>query len=269
MTNRIRTRTPDSIVLYPPRLPPLSDPCFSASSFTFLQDTYPTNSTMPAHANDNELYESIRSIDLIELRNNHDKLYHVAEDFQQKLLEIYGDRSLSVHDKSMQPATNEKIETLNNGLDEPPLFWSGLEWVPAEWDYPTDITTVEPSCFGSSHMEVLVYNCSTNVLEVRSGLQGLQGKKALFTKLQSRRCSKLNVCVEKVTRTESKNAPRYRITNKAIPHTMTTRCTIPLNQLNIGARLQVLLGHIKWIFVLNISREFSNLSGKLTECTTL
>lgn len=43
---------------------------------------------------------------------------------------------------------------------------------------------------------------------------------------------------------------------------MTRRQKIPLTQLNSRARLKVLLGRIKWIFVLHVSREFSNLSGK-------
>ncbi|KAI1450498.1 hypothetical protein F5Y02DRAFT_369004 [Annulohypoxylon stygium] len=192
-----------------------------------------------------EKYDRIKAVDLSKICNDTNKLKLVAEDLQRELLQVYGDRREAIRNEPGQSTTNEKTQISNTNLSSTPAFWSGLEWIPAQCDYPTDTATTKSIGFGSSHMEILVYDCSRGTLEVWHGLEKLQGKRALFSKLPSRWCSELHVCVEKITKLESKNAPRYRITNKAIPYTMTTRCKIHLTELKPVARLKILSGHIK------------------------
>jgi len=66
--------------------------------------------------------------------------------------------------------------------------------------------------------------------------------------------------VEKNTTAASRNAPRYRVTDKRVPDDMTHRHTIHLKDLPTSTKLKILTGGIEWIFILNASREFSNAS---------
>jgi hypothetical protein len=76
----------------------------------------------------------------------------------------------------------------------------------------------------------------------------------------------LYVCVERITTAASRSAPRYRVTDKRVPgEDMMRRHVISLSQLDMSSKLKMLTGRIKWIFVLNVSREFSNPSGKSAE----
>ncbi|KAI1084859.1 hypothetical protein F5B20DRAFT_223328 [Whalleya microplaca] len=164
---------------------------------------------MARHAINNDQLDHIKSTNLNQINNDVDKLYHAAADFQQELLQLYADGKISVRAGNVRSTLNEETKTPNKNLTEKPPFWSGLQWIPAERDYSTDAATMEPSCSVSSHMDVLVYDCSVSKLEVWSGLKALQRKRALFAKLPSRWCSEVQVCVEKITRTEAKHAPRY------------------------------------------------------------
>ncbi|KAI1251547.1 hypothetical protein MGN70_006115 [Eutypa lata] len=204
--------------------------------------------------------EDIRSVNLDKIRHDQDKLYHAAVGLQHEVKRLHGNQEIARQRESVQSTLSGY--TPKSNTPEPSAFWSGLQWIPAEWDYPSEDASAEFSCFGNSQMDVLVYDCLNSELRVWPGLSQLQGKRALFARLPSRWCSQLQVCVEKITTTEARNVPRYRITDKAIPYTMTRRQKIPLTQLDSRAGLKVLLGRIKWIFVLHVSREFSNLSGK-------
>lgn len=133
------------------------------------------------HAVNNDQLDHIKSTNLDQISNDVDKLYHAAADFQNELLQLYADGKISVQAGNVRSTLNEETKTPNKNLTEKPPFWSGLQWIPAERDYPTDAATMEPSCFDSSQMDVLVYDCSESKLEVWSGLQALQSMSCLKT----------------------------------------------------------------------------------------
>lgn len=122
-----------------------------------------------------EKYDRIKAVDLSKICNDTNKLKLVAEDLQRELLQVYGDRREAIRNEPGQSTTNEKTQISNTNLSSTPAFWSGLEWIPAQCDYPTDTATTKSIGFGSSHMEILVYDCSRGTLEVWHGLEKLQG----------------------------------------------------------------------------------------------
>lgn len=120
--------------------------------------------------------DHIRCVDLDQVRNDPDKLYNTAVDLQQEFRRLYRDHEKTIQRESVQSTVYESTGAFSTKYStEPSSFWSGLQWIPAERDYPTDNAAMEPSCFGSSEIDVLVYNCSNSELQVWSGLSKLQG----------------------------------------------------------------------------------------------
>ncbi|KAH9906794.1 hypothetical protein F4778DRAFT_596863 [Xylariomycetidae sp. FL2044] len=191
-----------------------------------------------------------------------DKLLQVAEELKREVLRPRSPEDAGDSDARRRQQQQHGPPEPGTPSSPPPAFWSGLQWVPAELDFPYDDPTPRFLClFGSHEIEVLVYNCTTRELKVQSSLEKLEDKKALYSRLPSRRCSRLRVCVQKIPAAEARAAPRWRVTDGPMPRDMTFRHAIALGQLGVADRLKVLLGRIQWIFVLNASREFSSGSG--------
>ncbi|KAI3320728.1 hypothetical protein HD806DRAFT_505980 [Xylariaceae sp. AK1471] len=201
--------------------------------------------------------------DLDQYRKDPDKLYEILQDWRTQLrherdLDEKRQRDSGVTGLDTTPDIEQSHPT------EPSVaVWPGRIWVPAEVDYPISSDVISESSSSSSRsIDVLVYNCTKNELIVRSNIGELSNKRALFSHIPSRWCSKLSVCIERFTPPDARTTPRYRITDKAVPKEFTLRHTISFSQLNQIARLKLMLGRIKWIFVLNVSREFSNSSKR-------
>jgi len=208
----------------------------------------------------------VEVLDLDRLRGEPDKLYNTAKDLRREVLRLYAAKgSNASNDIQPQQTQTNPFEGSDPSISPRSSFpfWSGRQWIPAESEYPTD-WPVDPGCFGFGRgpMEVVVFDVSTMKPEIWSGLDQLKDRKALFARLPSKRSKSLRVCVEKITTQESSSAPRYRVTDKKVPSEMTCRHTIEFGRLSTSARLKILSGSIKWIFVLNVSREFSNYSKK-------
>lgn len=71
----------------------------------------------------------------------------------------------------------------------------------------------------------------------------------------------MRVCIEQIPPKAVKNTPRYRITEKQVPKDMASRHLVRLRDVSSFTRLKILMGHIKWIFILNASRALSNSSA--------
>ncbi|KAI7779482.1 hypothetical protein LA080_000765 [Diaporthe eres] len=192
----------------------------------------------------------VEEVDVNQLRTDPEKLCRVAEDLKHKLLKSYD---------QLETIRREQVGTKSpvpSHISDSSSHWPGRLWVPAETNYPSD-DAGRLSCLRDRHIEVLVYDCKTDKTEVFRGLDKLYDKKALFTKLPSRRAGKLRVCIEQIPPTESKSTPRYRVTEKQVPKDMTSRHLVRLSAVSSFTRCKILLGHIKWIFILNASRALS------------
>jgi len=123
--------------------------------------------------------QRVKELDLDQLRNQPEKLYLVTKQLRQTLLGIleaqnpdYQNRILPQGDPEVNPFYDASLISSRSSFQ----FWSGLLWVPAEQGYPTDNQNSSGLlCFGSSEIEVLVYDCTTKELKARRGLKSLSG----------------------------------------------------------------------------------------------
>lgn len=121
--------------------------------------------------------EDIRSVNLDKIRHDQDKLYHAAVGLQHEVKRLHGNQEIARQRESVQSTLSGY--TPKSNTPEPSAFWSGLQWIPAEWDYPSEDASAEFSCFGNSQMDVLVYDCLNSELRVWPGLSQLQGSSFL------------------------------------------------------------------------------------------
>lgn len=82
-------------------------------------------------------------------------------------------------------------------------------------------------------------------------LTSITDKKALFAKLPSRLAGELRVCIEQIPPTAARSTTRYRVTEKEAPKDMAVRHSVSLSDISSLTRCKILLGRIKWIFIVN------------------
>ncbi|KAG6365651.1 hypothetical protein INS49_007262 [Diaporthe citri] len=186
----------------------------------------------------------VEAVDVDRLRDEPEKLRRVVEDLKRELLQSYNELDAV-----------RKAQRVAKSTDPPPTSdsasrWPGRSWVPAETSYPSD-DVGRMSCLHETHVEVLVYDCKAKRVEVLTGLRELYSKKALFAKLPSRLAGELRVCIEQIPPTAARSTPRYRITEKQVPKDMAIRHSVSLSDVSSLTRCKILLGRIKWIFILN------------------
>lgn len=59
------------------------------------------------------------------------------------------------------------------------------------------------------------------------------------------------MCIEQIPPTAARSTPRYRVTEKQIPKDMVIRHSVSLSDASSLTRCKILLGRIKWIFIVN------------------
>jgi len=159
-----------------------------------------------------------------------------------------------IEDRDALLQTARQIQQALN--DKSQAFWPGRQLVPAELDYPGEPAghINSPRAFNP---RVIVFNCKTQEFAVAE-LDRLNEPKYLFARLPSRRVKTLYIRVERITPKEALTTPRYRISEQRDQVlAMVKRHDIPMQNLDLRTKLRVMTGQIKWIFVFNMSRQFS------------
>lgn len=147
---------------------------------------------------------------------------------------------------------NDTIQGLQRRISSLPSSISLKEtrsnWVRAEIDHPDDKSS---SCFGekSKYSTFITYEPGRSVL--RSGTKPEANQVALYSRLPSRRVNTIYVFVESVMTGPSNSTRRYRVsTRKQAPDGFIHHWTIHLKRLSWGARAQIWIGQIKWLYIL-------------------
>lgn len=108
----------------------------------------------------------IRDVDFDRLRGEPEKLRRVVEDLKDRLLQSYDE--LEAAHKAQGVAKSADLPSTSDTASR----WPGRSWVPAETSYPSD-DVGRMSCLQETHVEVLVYDCKTEKVEVLTGLKEL------------------------------------------------------------------------------------------------
>lgn len=113
-------------------------------------------------------------------------------------------------------------------------------WLWAERDYPSPTSTV------------IVFDAIQGKLEIETA-ETLYNKRVVISQLPRRWCRTLYVFEESLTQANQHSVPRVRVTTDSEQcHGLLFRYTIHLSQLPREARTQMLLGQIRWIFIIRL-----------------
>jgi len=128
-------------------------------------------------------------------------------------------------------------------------------WIRAEHDYPDEAYF---SCFHRKFPTVLVYDPKLDSLTAQS-VQDLQGQRAIISRLPSRWSRAINVHIERMSTNVTASNCRVRVTTKdRTIKGLEYYCTINLKHIAWDTKLNMLLGNIRWLFILRAIGE----SGK-------
>lgn len=128
-------------------------------------------------------------------------------------------------------------------------------WIRAEHDYPDEAYF---SCFHRKFPTVLVYDPKKDSLTAQS-VQDLQGQRAIISRLPSRWSRAIHVHIERMSTNVTASNCRVRVTTKdRTVKGLEYYCTINLKHIAWGTKLNMLLGNIRWLFILRAIGE----SGK-------
>jgi len=128
-------------------------------------------------------------------------------------------------------------------------------WIRAEHDYPDEAYF---SCFHRKFPTVLVYDPKLDSLTAQS-VQDLQGQHAIISRLPSRWSRAINVHIERMSTNVTASNCRVRVTTKdRTIKGLEYYCTINLKHIAWDTKLNMLLGNIRWLFILRAIGE----SGK-------
>lgn len=128
-------------------------------------------------------------------------------------------------------------------------------WIRAEHDYPDEAYF---SCFHRKFPTVLVYDPKQDSLTAQS-VQDLQGQRAIISRLPSRWSRAIHVHIERMSTNVTASNCRVRVTTKdRTVKGLEYYCTINLKHIAWDTKLNMLLGNIRWLFILRAISE----SGK-------
>ncbi|OCK91991.1 uncharacterized protein K441DRAFT_191407 [Cenococcum geophilum 1.58] len=128
-------------------------------------------------------------------------------------------------------------------------------WIRAEHDYPDEAYF---SCFHRKFPTVLVYDPKLDSLTAQS-VQDLQGQRAIISRLPSRWSRAIHVHIERMSTNVTASNCRVRVTTKdRTVKGLEYYCTINLKHIAWDTKLNMLLGNIRWLFILRAIGE----SGK-------
>lgn len=128
-------------------------------------------------------------------------------------------------------------------------------WIRAEHDYPDEAYF---SCFHRKFPTVLVYDPKPDSLTAQS-VQDLQGQRAIISRLPSRWSRAIHVHIERMSMNVTASNCRVRVTTKdRTVKGLEYYCTINLKHIAWDTKLNMLLGNIRWLFILRAIGE----SGK-------
>lgn len=124
---------------------------------------------------------------------------------------------------------------------------STLLWVRAEHDYPDEAYF---SCFHRKFPTVLVYDPKLDSLTAQS-VQDLQGQRAIISRLPSHWSRAIHVHVERMSTNVTASNCRVRVTTKdRTVKGLEYYCTINLKHIAWDTKLNMLLGNIRWLFII-------------------
>lgn len=209
--------------------------------------------------------------DLDDFHGREDESASIIKNMQQQLAEKTKENNdlrsqislLKAHHHHFGPEDARQMRGPRERFDDVDAIarWGGTRWHRAEHDYPVDAKN-NYSCFSSDILpEVVVFNSSKKELTVES-IKALSGQEAVFSRLPSRLCNTVFLWFYKMDYPYESTA-RYRITsNKHSGGGMMQRKAINLSHLSTSVKAKILLGKIKWIFILNPSRPESTSSTR-------
>lgn len=116
----------------------------------------------------------VEEVDVDQLRTDPEKLHRVVENLKHELLKSY-DQLETIHREQVRAAS-----PVPPPIPDSSSHWPGWSWVPAETSYPSD-DACRFSCLRERHIEVLVYDCKTDKIEVRRGLDKLYSELNVYT----------------------------------------------------------------------------------------
>jgi len=128
-------------------------------------------------------------------------------------------------------------------------------WIRAEHDYPDEAYF---SCFHRKFPTVLVYDPKLDSLTAQS-VQDLQGQRAIISRLPSRWSRAIHVHIERMSTNVTASNCRVRVTTKdRTVKGLEYYCTINLKHIAWDTKLNMLLGNIRWLFILRAIGESGN-----------